>query len=228
MAYFVDRVVICDAYKEPDKHYQLLAAGKSKLLEGRRPSMRFIASASAVRGGIRDIVGREAVLFEDLSSKAETNDFVNQLRNEVREWRSKGYPGTALVTQRLLEWWFERDEERKAVGRRFFFCQQEVIETVIYLYEVQNRRKMPETGNLLRYALKLATGTGKTVVMCLLITWSTLHKLKVSGSTLSNNFLILVPNLTVRDRVSGIPRGDGVDPAGEHNLYEEFDMVPPE
>ena len=85
MAYFVDRVVICDAYKEPDKHYQLLAAGKSKLLEGRRPSMRFIASASAVRGGIRDIVGREAVLFEDLSSKAETNDFVNQLRNEVRE-----------------------------------------------------------------------------------------------------------------------------------------------
>lgn len=228
MAYFVDRVVICDAYKEPDKHYQLLAGGKSKLQEGRRPSMRFVASASATRGGIRDIVGREAVLFEDLSANTETNDFVNQLRPEIRDWRSKGYPGTALVTRRLLEWWFERDEERKAVGKRFFFCQQEAIETVIYLYEVQSRRKMPETGALLRYALKLATGTGKTVVMSLLIAWSTLHKRKVSGSTLSNNFLILVPNLTVRDRVSGVPRGDGVDPAGEHNLYSDFDMVPPE
>ena len=119
-------------------------------------------------------------------SGEQKNDFVNQLRDEVRDWRAEGYPGTALVTRRLLEWWFERDEERKAMGKRFFFCQQEAIETVIYLYEVQNRRKMPETGDLLRYALKLATGTGKTVVMAMLVTWSTLHKRKVSGSSLSN------------------------------------------
>jgi hypothetical protein len=43
---------------------------------------------------------------------------------------------------------------------------------------------------------------------------------KVSASSLSANFLVLVPNLTVRDRVSGQPRGDGLDPTGEHNLYE--------
>ena len=70
---------------------------------------------------------------------------------------------------------------------------------------------MPETGDLLRYALKLATGTGKTVVMALFVTWATLHKRKVSGSSLSTNFLVLVPNLTVRDRVSGQPRGDVED-----------------
>ena len=87
---------------------------------------------------------------------------------------------------------------------------------------------MPETGDLLRYALKLATGTGKTVVMALFVTWSTLHKRKVSGSSLSANFLVLVPNLTVRDRVSGHPRGDGLDPAGEYNLYDGFETVPPE
>ena len=102
------------------------------------------------------------------------------------------------------------------------------METVIYLYEVQGRRKMPETRDLLRYALKLATGTGKTVVMALVVTWSTLHKRKVSGSSLSANFLVLVPNLTVRDRVSGVPRGDGLDATGEHNLYDAFDVVPPE
>lgn len=64
--------------------------------------------------------------------------------------------------------------------------------------------------------------------MALFVTWATLHKRKVSGSSLSANFLVLVPNLTVRDRVSGQPRGDGLDPAGEHNLYDAFEMVPPE
>jgi len=54
--------------------------------------------------------------------------------------------------------------------------------------------------------------------MAMLVTWSTLHKRKVSGSTLSSNFLVLVPNLTVRDRVSGVPRGDGLEPGGEHTL----------
>jgi type III restriction enzyme len=230
MAYVVDRVVICDAYQEPDRHYQLLPGSRSKRVETRRPSMRFLASARDVKGGIGGIVGKEAQLFDDLSasSSAELNEFVNQLRDEVRAWREAGYPGTAAVTRRLLEWWFERDEERRATGKRFFFCQQEAVETVIYLYEVQGRRKMPETGELLRYALKLATGTGKTVVMALFVTWATLHKRKVSGSSLSTNFLVLVPNLTVRDRVSGQPRGDGLDPSGEHNLYDGFEMVPPE
>src|SRR5256885_11819460 len=220
MAYVVDRVVICDAFSEPQHHYQLLAGGRSKLVASRRPSMRFLASAKDAKGGISGIVGKEAALFDDLTaSTAEQNDFVNELREEIRDWRDQGYPRTAIVTRRLVEWWFERDEERKAIGRRFFFCQQEAIEALIYLYEVQGRRKMPETGNLLRYALKLATGTGKTVVMALIVTWSTLHKKKVSGSSLSANFLVLVPNLTVRDRVSGHPRGDGLDPAGGHNPY---------
>jgi type III restriction enzyme len=229
MAYVVDRVVVCDAFTEPERHYELLTGGRSKLVEGRRPSMRFLASAKDAKGGIAGVVGKEAGLFEDLlASSEQRNEFVNQLRDEVRAWREAGYPGTAIVTRRLLEWWFERDEERGAVARRFFFCQQEAVETVIYLYEVQNRRKMPETGDMLRYALKLATGTGKTVVMALFVTWATMHKRKVSGSSLSTNFLVLVPNLTVRDRVSGHPRGDGLDPTGEHNLYDAFEMVPPE
>ena len=229
MAYVVDRVVICDAYREPDAHYELLPGGRSRRVSTRRPSIRFLASAKDAKGGIAGVVGKEAGIFDDLSATtAELNEFVNQLREEVRAWRENGWPSTAVVTRRLLEWWFERDDERTNMKQRFFFCQQEAVETVIYLYEVQNRRKMPETGDLLRYALKLATGTGKTVVMALLITWATLHKRKVSGSTLSSNFLVLVPNLTVRDRVGGHPRGDGLDPSGALNMYDAFDMVPPD
>ncbi len=229
MAYVVDRVVICDAYSEPDRHYRLLPGGKSRLVPGRRPSARFLASARASQTGIEGVIGRQASLIEDmLPSNEQENEWVNALRDEVRDWRHAGYPGTAIVTRRLLEWWFERGEERRFVFRQFFFCQREAVETVIYLYEVKNRHKMPGTGELLRYALKLATGTGKTVVMALLVTWSTLHKAKVSGSSLSCNFLVLVPNLTVRDRVSGVPRGDGLDPSGAENLYRAFDMVPSE
>jgi hypothetical protein len=113
VAYVVDRVVICDAFKEPDRHYQLLPGGKSRLKDGRRSSVRFLASARDTRGGIGGVVGREATLFEDMLIAGEQmNDFVNHLRDEVREWRGAGWPGTAAVTRRLLEWWFERDEER--------------------------------------------------------------------------------------------------------------------
>ena len=58
MAYVVDRVVICDAFREPDRHYQLLPGGRSKSVKGRRPSMRFLASAKDVKGGIAGVVGK--------------------------------------------------------------------------------------------------------------------------------------------------------------------------
>ena len=66
MAYFVDRVVICDAFAEPEAHYQLLPGGKSRRTTGRRPSMRFLASARDAKGGIAGVVGKEASLFEDM------------------------------------------------------------------------------------------------------------------------------------------------------------------
>ena len=229
MAYYVDRVVIADAFEEPKHHYKILADGRSKRVEGRRPSLTVKDAAKdlrAVRAAAAE--GTQETLIDELLYEEQENELINELRDEVGEWRDQGYPSTARVTRRLLEWWFERSEERHAQQRRFFFCQQEAVETVIYLYEVKKRFKMPETEDLLRYALKLATGTGKTVVMAHLIVWSTLHKAKVSGSSLSANFLVLVPNLTVRQRVSGDPRGDGLDPGGAENLYDAFDMVPPD
>jgi type III restriction enzyme len=233
--YVVDRVVICDAFREPDRHYELLPGARSRLKDGRRLSLRYRASARQVKGGVAGVVGKEAGLFADMVEAEERqNEFVNGLRSEVREWRDAGWPGTAIVTGTLLQWWFGRDEERLANHQRFFFCQQEAVETVIYLYEVKNRQRMPETGDLLRYALKLATGTGKTVVMAMLVAWSTLHKRKVAASTLSTNFLVLVPNLTVRDRVRGIDErtqsvtGSGLDPTSPENLYDDFDIVPPQ
>ncbi|MFH0794487.1 MAG: hypothetical protein V2A74_10705 [bacterium] len=101
MAYFVDRVVICDAFAEPEAHYQLLPGGRSRRVSGRRPSMRFLASARDSKGGIAGVVGKEASLFEDmLASMEQRNEFVNNLREEVRDWRNAGYPGSALAKGR--------------------------------------------------------------------------------------------------------------------------------
>jgi type III restriction enzyme len=55
--------------------------------------------------------------------------------------------------------------------------------------------------NLRRYSFKMATGSGKTVVMALVAVWSFFHKLKVSGSDLSTNFLIVAPNVIVYQRL---------------------------
>ncbi|MDG6949873.1 MAG: DEAD/DEAH box helicase family protein [Nitrososphaerota archaeon] len=238
MAYFVDRVVICDAYEEPERFYELMPGGRTQLVEGRRrPSMR-LKFASDVGGTrtLENLLGDQTTL--DGSSETpnrELNDFVNGLREEVREWRNgtgkwagRPYGGVSEVTKELLYWWFCRRDERKPQGKRFFFCQREAIETLIYLFEAKSGYKMPETGSLLRYAMKMATGTGKTVVMALAIVWSSMHHARVSGSPLSENFLVIVPNLTVRDRVRGTPRGDGLDPSGKSNLYKEYEMIPPQ
>ena len=84
MAYVVDRVVICDAFKEPDKHYQLLPGGKSRLKDGRRSSVRFLASARDTRGGIAGVVGREATLFEDMLIAGEQMNFQTLTRTGKR------------------------------------------------------------------------------------------------------------------------------------------------
>ena len=226
-AYYVDKVVICDAFSEPVAHYQTVGGGRAARTVGRRPSQRVAGVAPGGKG-----TQPQVQLFGGIGGTDPDllNDEVNRLREQVRSWRESGYrsPPVSMVTQRLLEWWFDRDEERHRERKQFFFCQREAIETVIFLYEACGRRRMPETEDLVRYALKLATGTGKTVVMAMLITWSTLHKRKVGGSPLSTNFLVLVPNLTVRRRVSGEQRGDGLDPTGAENLYQAFDLVPPD
>jgi hypothetical protein len=87
-------------------------------------SVRFLVSANDVKDA--GVVGKEAGLLEDMLALSEQrNDFANRLREEVRGWREAGYPGTALVTRRLLKWWSARHEERVAIGRRFFFCPRE-------------------------------------------------------------------------------------------------------
>lgn len=74
---------------------------------------------------------------------------------------------------------------------------------------------------LMRYACKMATGSGKTVVMAMLIAWALCNRGRVPGDTkYPRNVLVVCPNLTIRERLQVL------NPANAGNYYDLFDLVP--
>ncbi len=146
---------------------------------------------------------------------------VPELRKQVKEWRDNKYAGASVTSQALLNWWFVEphtifDSKGIAVPFRYYFAQREAVETVIWLYEVagvENKYdliKYDSLGRLspnmfveewLRFVIKMATGSGKTKVMSLLVAWSYFHKLYEQNSGLSKNFLLITPNIIVLERI---------------------------
>ena len=134
---------------------------------------------------------------------------VYKIRNAVTAWRDKGYEGASATSRALLQFWFEQEH---TAGFRFYFSQREAIETFIYLYEIAKARDKYDmmrfdasgrvsTGNFEenwpRYVVKMATGAGKTKVMALTLVWSYFHKKYETDSPLSQNFLVVAPNIIV-------------------------------
>lgn len=146
---------------------------------------------------------------------------VAKIRREVEEWRTTGYEGASRTSQALLRWWFEyaqlvEDADGILNDFRYYFAQREAVETVIWLYDVKSARdkfdllRFDSSGAVshgmfpedwTRYVIKMATGSGKTKVLSLLMAWSFFHKLYESNSPLSRNFLLIAPNIIVLDRL---------------------------
>ena len=142
-----------------------------------------------------------------------TIDSVNSIRPHVDKWRESNYSGSNEITRKLLNYWRYRDE------KWLFFCQIEAIETIIYASE--NPRKVDrfikgDGGVFKRYCTKMATGTGKTIVMGMLIAYHVLN----TGGNHPKDILVVTPNLTVRDRLQVLL------PGNPDNVYQEFDLVP--
>ena len=142
----------------------------------------------------------------------------------MKAWREANYPGVTGITRRLLEHW-QDPEERDY--RRFFFCQLEAMETLIWLVEAPPAERqgieIPGDGGLFpRLCSKMATGTGKTIVMTMLSAWQILNKVTdADDDRFSRNIFVVAPGLTVRNRLQVlIPDSPG-------NYYDEFNIVPP-
>ena len=146
---------------------------------------------------------------------------VAQLRKKVKEFRDGGYVGTSDTSKSLLNWWFKEPHllsqaDGTMAAFRYFFAQREALETIIYLYDVAGARdkfdlmRFDSSGAVSagmfdeswgRFVIKMATGTGKTKVMSLVLAWSFFHKLYEPDSALSRNFLVIAPNIIVLDRI---------------------------
>lgn len=146
---------------------------------------------------------------------------VAQLRKKVKEFRDSDYAGASETSSSLLSWWFKQTHllpkaDGSTVEFEYYFAQREALETVVYLYDVAGAKDKYDlmrydASNLVsagmfdenwrRYVIKMATGSGKTKVMSLVLAWSFFHKLYELESELSRNFLVITPNIIVLDRI---------------------------
>ena len=146
---------------------------------------------------------------------------VPELRKQVKEWRDKGYKGATETSRSLLNWWFNTPHlmplaDGTVAEFQYYFAQREAVETILYLYDVVGVKdkydlmRFDSSGAVStgmfdeswrRFVIKMATGTGKTKVMSLVLAWSFFHKLYEPGSELARNFLVITPNIIVLDRI---------------------------
>lgn len=174
--------------------------------------------------------------LSSLGQEYNPTPIINEIRNYVVQWRALPNPEQWLVTPetaRLLQHW----RHHKFEGIRPFFCQVEAVETAIWLTEVApklgqrtakfwehikgaNSQANPE---LLRIALKLATGAGKTTVMAMLMAWQTVNAVRHPNSkTFSRGFLIVAPGITIRDRLRVLLPND------PDSYYRTREILPPD
>jgi len=227
----VENPIINSPYEEPGQHWHIEEGRAPKKQEGRRSASYFFRVPERAARGRR---GREQEgLFEDEAKGEEyLLDLANLLRQRVQEWRVRGYQGATKTTKELIELWQAPDRTQP-----LFYAQVEAAETVIFLVEGPADLKqgihvpLDEPGAAAkeagyrafqRYALKMATGSGKTTVMGMLAAWSILNKVaSPQASEYSDTVLILCPNITIRDRLQELkPEKD------ELSLYRTRELVP--
>ncbi len=204
-----------------------IETGEAHTIPGRRPASYWFT--------IQRVTTQQLSMFAE--EEREDLPLVNALRHDVKRWRESGYEGATQVTKELLRYWWREDRPR-----RLFFCQLEAVETNIFLNEIRLSGRQPrfkpefkdeyfdrlkdipanpDLAPLIRMGCKMATGSGKTVVMAMLIAWAFCNRGKVpSDERFPNAVLTVCPNLTIKERLQVLR------PEHPDNYYAAFDVVP--
>ena len=237
MASFFERPILNSPYEVPRLHHALDAEGQPLDLEpvaGRRRS-EFITPVPRPRKPKGKAKQEILVLGEESSAEQEYNPtpIINEIRGHVAAWRelpaSTGW-GVTPATARLLAHW----RHHEFGDRQPFFCQVEAVETIIWLTEVARRERRfapirehirasnaQANPELVRLAMKMATGSGKTTVMAMLIAWQTVNAVRhPDGRLFSRGFLIVTPGITIRDRLRVLL------PEDPDNYYRTRELLP--
>jgi type III restriction enzyme len=238
---FFSKPILNSPYSYPSRHWELDDKGQptQQIIEHRRKA-EFITpipkpkkiKASAEQKQLFDFEASDAISTSE--QRYDPTPIINELRQYIDDWRRLPNPSDWLVTPetaRLLQHWRHHDFS----SFRPFFCQIEAVETCIWLTEVAPKFGKPgkkflqhlEVANqnanpgLMRLALKLATGAGKTTVMAMIIAWQTINAVRRPNSkTFSRGFLIVTPGLTIRDRLRVLQPND------PDSYYQSREIVP--
>ena len=232
--------ILNSPYDEPSRHWELDESGQPtrRIVESRRPA-EFITPIPGPKK--QKGAAKQAALLLDEGKGLSTEDqlydptsMINAVRREVEQWRSIPDPNRWRVTPetaRLLQHW----RHHPFASIRPFFCQLEAVETVIWLTEVApragrvgrdfitrlesaNRDANPE---LSRLALKMATGSGKTTVMAMLIAWQTVNAVRrPQNRKFTRGFLVVTPGITIKDRLRVLQPND------PDSYYRSRELVP--
>ncbi|MBN1423939.1 DEAD/DEAH box helicase family protein [Candidatus Fermentibacteria bacterium] len=232
----VESPVICKPYYEPTCYWDYdRETGQAAMKSGRRPAAYWYKLPEA------DL--RRGQLTFELEEERRDLIYVNKIRADVKRWRESKWEGASNVTKDLLRHW-----TRKGRARRLFFCQIEAAETLIFLNEIRGLRRDGSRGKprwapsfndedfqalfdqpfdaeyppIPRMGCKMATGSGKTVVMAMLIAWAFCNRGRVpSDERFPRAVLVCCPNLTIKERLQVLR----TDTSGE-DYFTQFDIVP--
>ncbi len=200
-------LIINTPYERPAQYWQQARDGSLALVHERRPA------------------GYEIFDIRNNTRRTEPLALVNEIRSRVDDWRAADYPGITSVTRSLLEHWHDRSARQYP----FYFCQLEAIETLIWWVEAVAQYKQGvsipgDNGAWERVCNKMATGTGKTTVMAMIVTWQVLNALTYPkrNKDFSRAIFIVAPGLTVKDRLRVLYPGE------PDNYYDAFGLCPSE
>jgi type III restriction enzyme len=211
----ITHLIINSPYGEPKQHWLYHPETKKFTLEPGRRKAGYVIATESSRS------------FDD-PGRFIPIELVNQIRPRVKAWRENKqnpYAGVSGITRRLLEHW--NDPEQRDSSRRLFFCGLEAMETLIWLTEAPASERVgiaipSDGGAFQRLCCKMATGSGKTIVMAMVVAWQVLNKVAYpEDERFSKNVFIIAPGLTVKSRLQVLI------PSGPGNYYEEFGIVPP-
>ena len=199
-------LIINSPYTAPTRYWQQGRDGQLTLIESRRPASYEIFD---IRNNTR---------------RTEALERVNEVRGRVEAWRAADYPGATAISRRLLEHW----QDQIARPLPFYFCQLEAIETLIWWVEASPEFRQGvfvpgDGGPWERVCSKMATGTGKTLLMAMIVTWQVLNALTYpKRRDFSRSIFVVAPGLTVKERLRVLYPGE------PDNTYDEFSLCPSE
>ena len=219
--------VLHTPYDEPDRHWKLENHQTTgKVVPGRRPAQQPLPMGTPHAEQLK--------LLTDAPAGSSVAGIIDALRAEVRAWRANHWRGTTENTRQLLEYWARPPGEGALYSP--FYAQREAVETVVYLSEVGNGghdvvKRLKALGRewsrgLTKLAIRMATGTGKTAVMAMLIAWYAVnrraehrhHSLGLARNI--GRIVVIAPGRTISRQLRVL------DPRREDNLYDQHRLVP--